>query len=828
MDEFEEILQDFLIESFELIEQLDQDLVELESRPDDLDLLNRIFRVAHTIKGASSFLNFDVLTHLTHHMENLLNMARHGDLTIDADVMDVILESIDLMKALLVRIRDSGVDGGLEIAHCVERLDAVANGTPLSAVAEAETSVPKAEAVVSPVQEEEEADYSGMSEAEVEAEIERLIAVRQAEDAAKRANKTSTPPMPEEEEPDYSGMSEEEVEAEIERLIAVRQAEDAAKRAQKSAQPEEPKAEAAPAPVVHAAPKPQNEPVAVKAAPAPRKAEPKEEGENRGSAAVEQTIRVDVKRLDHLMNLIGELVLGKNRLIKINDDVEERYEGEAFLEELNQVVSIVSLVTTDLQIAVMKTRMLPIGKVFNKFPRMIRDLSRELNKKIELEITGEETELDKSIVEEIGDPLVHIIRNSCDHGIETPDIRLASGKEESGTIHLKAYHEGNHIVIQIIDDGKGLDAEMLKQKSIEKGIITEKEADLMSEKEAFGLIFRPGFSTAAQVTSVSGRGVGMDVVKTNIEKLNGMIDIDSEVGKGTSMKLKIPLTLAIIQALLVGVQEEYYAIPLASVLETVRISKDEIYTVESRSVMRLRDEVLSLVHIGDIFEVERVFDNSEHAYVVVLGLAESKIGLIVDSLVGQEEIVIKSLGEYLKGIEGIAGATIRGDGGVTLIVDVAALMQMAKSVKSTVGQENEGKGRIGAKNKASDYTVMIVDDSKTDRTIMRKALEPMGITLVEATDGVEALNILKQGDYMFDGMLVDIEMPRMDGYTLAAEIKKYNKYKNLPLIAVTSRTGKADRMRGVESGMVEYITKPYSPEYLMNVVKRNIKFNEGL
>ncbi len=421
-----------------------------------------------------------------------------------------------------------------------------------------------------------------------------------------------------------------------------------------------------PAPVPTPAPAAAAPVAAPKAAPAPRKAEPKEDGESRGGAAVEQTIRVDVKRLDHLMNLIGELVLGKNRLIKINDDVEERYEGEAFLEELNQVVSIVSLVTTDLQIAVMKTRMLPIGKVFNKFPRMIRDLSRELNKKIELEITGEETELDKSIVEEIGDPLVHIIRNSCDHGIETPDIRVAGGKEEGGTIQLKAYHEGNHIVIQIIDDGKGLDADMLKSKSIEKGIITEKEADAMSEKEAFGLIFRPGFSTAAQVTSVSGRGVGMDVVKTNIEKLNGMIDIDSEVGKGTSMKLKIPLTLAIIQALLVGVQEEYYAIPLASVLETVRISKDEIYTVESRSVMRLRDEVLSLVHIGDIFEVERVFDNSEHAYVVVLGLAESKIGLIVDSLVGQEEIVIKSLGEYLKGIEGIAGATIRGDGGVTL------------------------------------------------------------------------------------------------------------------------------------------------------------------
>lgn len=832
MDEFQEILQDFLVESFELIEQLDQDLVELESRPDDLELLNRIFRVAHTIKGASSFLNFDVLTHLTHHMENLLNMARHGDLVIDANVMDVILESIDLMKALLARIRDSGEDSGLDVAACVGRLDVVANGTPEEAV-----EAPAAVEVKATAPAEEEADYSGLSEAEVEAEIERLIMVRQAEDAAKRAAKQADTPKSEE-EADYSNLSDAEVEMEIERLIAIRQAEDAAKRSAsgnkgESSVPEEKKEQVAeiqsppvPSPVAKAESSPTAQPAA---APVPRRSEPKEESESRGGAVVEQTIRVDVKRLDHLMNLIGELVLGKNRLIKINDDVEERYEGEAFLEELNQVVSIVSLVTTDLQIAVMKTRMLPIGKVFNKFPRMIRDLSRELKKNIELEITGEDTELDKSIVEEIGDPLVHIIRNSCDHGIESPETRLAAGKPEIGTIRLKAYHEGNHIVIQIVDDGKGLDTDMLKVKSIEKGIITEKEAEMMSEKEAFGLIFRPGFSTAAQVTSVSGRGVGMDVVKTNIEKLNGMIDIDSELGQGTSMKLKIPLTLAIIQALLVGVQEEYYAIPLASVLETVRISKDEIYTVESRSVMRLRDEVLSLVHIGDIFEVERVFDSSEYAYVVVLGLAESKIGLIVDSLVGQEEIVIKSLGEYLKGIEGIAGATIRGDGGVTLIVDVAALMQMAKSVKSTIGHESsEKKARSGVKNSSSDYCVMIVDDSKTDRTIMRKSLEPLGITLIEATDGVEALNILKQGDHAFDAMLIDIEMPRMDGYTLAAEIKKYNKYKQLPLIAVTSRSGKADRMRGVESGMVEYITKPYSPEYLMNVVKRNIKFNEGL
>jgi len=793
MDEFQEILQDFLVESFELVEQLDTDLVELENTPEDLELLNGIFRVAHTVKGASSFLNFDVLTHLTHHMEDVLNKARHGDLIITPDIMDVILESVDLMKALLVVIRDTSTDAGIDVAACVVRLDKISGGDGEVPVVEAQAA-PEPEPVATPEPEPADSD-----------------------------------------EPDYDNMSDDDVEAEIQRLLSERQVQDKAKRQAKIdageavSPPPEVEAEPTPvevAPIVATPPPPPPPPAAPTPAPSGGNEAPKAAAPAKKAPIVEQTIRVDVKRLDHLMNLIGELVLAKNRLIKINDDVEERYEGEEFLEELNQVVSIVSLVTTDLQIAVMKTRMLPIGKVFNKFPRMIRDLTRELNKKIELEIEGEETELDKSIVEEIGDPLVHIIRNSCDHGIEIPDIRVASGKSETGTISLKAYNEGNQIVIQIDDDGKGLDADMLKNKALEKGLISEKEADNMSEKEAFLLIMKPGFSTAAAVTNVSGRGVGMDVVKTNIEKVNGIIDVESEIGKGTSMKLKIPLTLAIIQALLVGVQEETYAIPLASVLETVRISTDEVYTVEGKSVMRLRDEVLSLVHISDIFEVDRVMDGGEHAYVVVLGLGAQKLGLIVDTLVGQEEIVIKSLGEYLKGIEGVAGATIRGDGGVTLIVDVVALMDMAKSVKASVVQNSASAAAqiTLEKTKASDYTIMIVDDSKTDRTIMRKALESLGVTLVEASDGQEALNTLKTSDYNFDAMLIDIEMPRMDGYTLAGEIKKYNRYKNLPLIAVTSRTGKSDRMRGVESGMVEYITKPYSADYLSSVVQRNINF----
>ncbi|MDA3966671.1 MULTISPECIES: hybrid sensor histidine kinase/response regulator [Helicobacter] len=790
MDEMQEILEDFLIEAFEMIEQLDQDLVELETRPEDLDLLNRIFRVAHTIKGSGSFLNFSVLTHLTHHMEDVLNKARHGELIITPDIMDVILESIDFMKKLLNAIRDSGTDANTgmdnDIANVIERLDAVSKGeTPAGSSDEAPTEEVQQETAETPIEEEPELDYANMSAEDVEKEIERLLNKRQEEDKKKREAKRAK--------------------GELDAIQAPSEVtEDKPATA--------PAAKQTPAPVAPKATTPKTE-----AKPAAKQAENKAP-----ATAVEQTIRVDVKRLDSLMNLIGELVLGKNRLIKIYNDVEERYEGEKFLEELNQVVASVSMVTTDIQLAVMKTRMLPVGRVFNKFPRMVRDLSRELGKNIELIISGEETELDKSIVEEIGDPLVHLIRNACDHGIESKEERLATGKPEQGTVDLKAYNEGNHIVVEIKDDGKGMNPEILKAKGIEKGLISEKEADTMTDKDAYSLIFKAGFSTAKTITNVSGRGVGMDVVKTNIEKLNGIIDVDSVYGEGTTLKLKIPLTLAITQSLLVGVQEEYYAIPLASVIETVRISQDEVYLVEGKSVLRLRNEVLPLVRLADIFGVDAVFDNSEQAYVVVIGLAENKIGVIVDFLIGQEEVVIKSLGSYLKGIEGIAGATIRGDGRVTLIVDIAAMMQMAKQVKVSINKLMQESERKKEKNSPSDYKVLIVDDSMTDRAIMKKSLKPLGITITEATNGLEALEIIKTGDNVFDAILIDIEMPKMDGYTLAGEIRKYAKFKNLPLIAVTSRTSKTDRMRGVESGMTEYITKPYSAEYLTNVVKRNI------
>ncbi|WP_273897897.1 chemotaxis histidine kinase/response regulator CheAY2 [Helicobacter pylori] len=802
MDDLQEIMEDFLIEAFEMNEQLDQDLVELEHNPEDLDLLNRIFRVAHTIKGSSSFLNLNILTHLTHNMEDVLNRARKGEIKITPDIMDVVLRSIDLMKTLLVTIRDTGSDTNNgkenEIEEAVKQLQAITSQN-LEGAKERTKEAP---------------------EKEVKEEIkEKTKEEVKANKTPTAENPASDNPLADEPDLDYANMSAEEVEAEIERLLNKRQEADKERRAQKK---QEAKQEVTP---TKEAPKTETP----KAPKTETKAKAKADTEENKalSIGVEQTVRVDVRRLDHLMNLIGELVLGKNRLIRIYGDVEERYDGEKFLEELNQVVSSISAVTTDLQLAVMKTRMQPVGKVFNKFPRMVRDLSRELGKSIELIIEGEETELDKSIVEEIGDPLIHIIRNSCDHGIEPLEERRRLNKPETGKVQLSAYNEGNHIVIKISDDGKGLDPVMLKEKAIEKGVISERDAEGMSDREAFNLIFKPGFSTAKVVSNVSGRGVGMDVVKTNIEKLNGIIEIDSEVGVGTTQKLKIPLTLAIIQALLVGVQEEYYAIPLSSVLETVRISQDEIYTVDGKSVLRLRDEVLSLVRLSDIFKVDAILESNSDVYVVIIGLADQKIGVIVDYLIGQEEVVIKSLGYYLKNTRGIAGATVRGDGKITLIVDVGAMMDMAKSIKVNITTLMNESENTKSKNSPSDYIVLAIDDSSTDRAIIRKCLKPLGITLLEATNGLEGLEMLKNGDKIPDAILVDIEMPKMDGYTFASEVRKYNKFKNLPLIAVTSRVTKTDRMRGVESGMTEYITKPYSGEYLTTVVKRSIKLEGG-
>ena len=391
---------------------------------------------------------------------------------------------------------------------------------------------------------------------------------------------------------------------------------------------------------------------------------------------VDSTIRVDVGRLDNLMNLVGELVLGRNRLTQIAMQSNQEHEGTPLAKTLADTSSQIDFITTELQMAVMKTRMVPVAKVFNKLPRLIRDLMKETGKDIDLQIVGEETELDKTIIEELNDPLIHIIRNAADHGIESPDVRSEAGKTRRGTVKVSAAHEGNHIVIAIEDDGHGMDPEKLKQKAIEKGLITEAQAREMSKRDAFNLIFGAGFSTAAKVTNVSGRGVGMDVVRTNIAKLKGIVEIESEVGGGSKFIIKLPLTLAIIQALLVSANKEIYCIPLASVLEVVRVRSSDISTINGREVVRLRNSVLPLARIGQVLGTTRDGEHVEWIYIVVVGLAEQRLGIVVESMIGQKEVVIKSLGGYLGSVSGIAGSTILGDGQVIMIIDVAEFMRL--------------------------------------------------------------------------------------------------------------------------------------------------------
>ncbi|MGD0590175.1 MAG: chemotaxis protein CheA [Bacteroidota bacterium] len=392
--------------------------------------------------------------------------------------------------------------------------------------------------------------------------------------------------------------------------------------------------------------------------------------------AVDTTIRVDVGRLDDLMNLVGELVLARNRLSQAAHSLTEKYERLDMSKQIADVSSQIDFVTTELQMAVMKTRMVPIEKVFSGLPLVAREVMRAIGKEVDLQIYGKETELDKSIIEELKDPLIHMIRNAVDHGIESPEERKSKGKPAQGIVVVNAERDGNYILITMEDDGRGIDIEKTKRKAIEKGLISEIEAAEMSKSDALNLIFIPGFSMKQEITNVSGRGVGMDVVKTNIAKLKGIVEIDSNLGIGTIITLKVPLTLAIIQGLLLKVVDEIFAVPLSAVLEIVRITPEEIYSIQGREVIRVRDTILPLARMSDIIGKNRTVQQSTVSYVVIVGWAEKRIGLLVDSLQGQKEVVIKTLGNYLGDVPGIAGSTILGDGSVILVIDVGRFIEL--------------------------------------------------------------------------------------------------------------------------------------------------------
>jgi two-component system chemotaxis sensor kinase CheA len=627
-DEMQEILNDFLTESTEMIDVLDQRFIALESDPNNADLLNEIFRAMHSMKGSAGFLGFNHLVDVTHRAESILNKMRQGDMAVVPAVINVILETVDVVKAIMADIRQTGTDNNVPTDAMAKKLDDVLAGN-IGAAA----TTPKAPP-----------DEGGRPHAKHEAGSQ---APRHAAPAPEPA------PAP------HATIGEILVE---EGLATKEQVFDALTQQQKQGDAKQPLGELL---------------IQAKAITERALDQALHKQEKQPKATEEdQTIRVETRRLDSVMNLVGELVLGRNRLIKIGGILEQNHEADPQVRALSETLTQLNLVTTDLQLAVMKTRMLPIKKVLAKLPRMVRDLSQKLGKQVRLETHGEETELDKSVADEIGDPLVHLVRNAIDHGIEMPTERHEKGKPSEGTLRIAASQEGNSIVIRIQDDGRGIPLDKVKAKALAKGLISEAELAAMEPREVVNLIFLPGFSTAEKVTDVSGRGVGMDVVRTNIRKMNGTVEIESEQGKGSLITIKLPLTIAIIQALMVEVERATFAIPLSSVIEAVRITKSDIKTINGREVLHLRDRVLPLLRLAQEFELP-VDPKRERFNVVVAALGDRRIGVIVDELRSQEEVVIKSIWDYLESIKGISGATITGDGKVVLILDISELVENA-------------------------------------------------------------------------------------------------------------------------------------------------------
>lgn len=649
-----EIFESFVVETKETLEKLDLDLVKLESSPEDADLLNEIFRSFHTVKGTSGFLGLVKMQALTHRLEDILNKLRKGEAKLNSGIMDSILAGYDNLGELL-EVVEINKNEDFETEQIIGDLENILKEIgneevkPNENFDASEPKVIECETVdkIEEQKSEEVKDKQAESFLEDFDEEEIQRAFIENNKKLKEENKSGLAITTDEivvidESQPVKNSAKQEVELELNLGSKDNQIKKIDKPENKIENPK-----------------------------------PNKSTDNKllNKTAVEQTIRVDVERLDELLNLVSELVLGRNRLTQLNTDVAIKYEGTELARNLGDTSRQIDLLTTELQLAVMKTRMIKIGKVFNRFPRLVRDLSKETGKEINLVIKGEKTELDKTLIEEINDPLVHLIRNSVDHGVESPEEREIAGKSRKGTITLSAEHEGNHIIISILDDGKGINPDIIKEKAVSKGIITREKADELTKQEVFNLIFAPGFSTAERVTNVSGRGVGMDVVKTNVSRLRGIIDIDSEVGKGTKIDIKLPLTLAIIQGLLVKVSGETIILPLSSVIEVVKFPKKDIYEVNKTECIKLRERVLPLVNIDNfLFHSDRLKTEHEEQFIVVVGLAEKRYGIKVDDLIGQKEIVIKSLGKYLGNIDGVAGSTIMGDGSVVMIADVSEII----------------------------------------------------------------------------------------------------------------------------------------------------------
>jgi len=751
----EDILQDFLVEAGEILERLSQQLVDLEQRPDDKNLLNAIFRGFHTVKGGAGFLSLTPMVECCHLTENLFDILRNGKRTVTSELMDVVLQALDSVNTQFEIVSARGelppVDPALiaalerlvsceDLADAPEAVSAPVETPPPPApvkaapapaapqgditddefemLLDAISDAPAAKPAAAPVAAASTSNSDEISEDEFDALLDQLHGKGKGPGAASVA----PPPVPAAAAPAPAiaggdEITEDEFEAlldqlhgkgkgpgekapapsaaasatasapapaagsssdlinddEFEALLDQLHGKGKGPGASAAAHPAPaPVAPAAPATPPAAAPKPAVRAEAPKvetpkaAAPAPAPAAPA--GDKEGAAAVETTVRVDTQRLDDIMNMVGELVLVRNRLVRLGNTSTN--------EALVKAVANLDVVTADLQTSVMKTRMQPIKKVFGRFPRVVRDLARNLKKEINLELVGEETDLDKNLVEALADPLVHLVRNSVDHGIEFPDVREANGKPRVGQVVLSAEQEGDHILLCISDDGAGMDPVKLRRVAVEKGLYDEDTAARLSDLEAFNLIFAPGFSTKKEISDVSGRGVGMDVVKTKINQLNGSVEIQSVLGKGTRFIIKVPLTLAIMPTLMIMLGQQTFALPLVSVNEIFHMDMSKSHVVDGQDCIAIRDQAIPLFYLKDwLIKNGSASSRQPFAHVVIVTVGTRRVGFVVDQLIGQEEVVIKPLGKMLQGTPGMAGATITGDGTIALILDVPSLLR---------------------------------------------------------------------------------------------------------------------------------------------------------
>ena len=716
----DEILQDFLVEAGEILEQLSEQLVELEQSPQDFDLLNAIFRGFHTVKGGAGFLAIDALVEICHSAEDVFNILRQGDRQVTADLMDVILQVVDIVNDMFGQVR-AGQMPGAAPEDLLARLKAYARADSGQAeqvltVAEEKEPITESFSPQDLVAQEFEAmlevddstvpPESNADDEISEDEFEDLLDALHGKGASPTPQQAPTPaadddlitedefenlldelhgkgkfkaPVTSSKPASDSGdITEEEFEQLLDELHGkgkfdssiVQQAAELPSSGSHAAAKLEPKPEPKPEPEVLAG---TNE--------KPKVHEEKNVTKNLTKDAVTEkvkpvtpqadtTVRVDTQILDDIMNMVGELVLVRNRFQTLKANLE----GD---EQLAKAISNLDVVTADLQLAVMKTRMQPIKKVFGRFPRVVRDLARNLKKEIRLELIGEETDLDKNLVEALADPLVHLVRNAVDHGIEMPDEREAKGKPREGVVILKASQEGDHIQLSIQDDGKGMNPDVLRRKVVEKGLMDEESAARLDDKECYNLIFLPGFSTKTEISDVSGRGVGMDVVKTRITQMNGVVEIDSAEGKGSNIIIKVPLTLAIMPTLMVKLGGQAFALPLASVLEILDLDLSKTNKVDNQLVVMVRNKALPLFYLSEWLVNDPNYSQNKRStssHVVVVNAGGRQVGFVVDQLIGQEEVVIKALGAQLHGLEGLAGATITGDGKIALILDVPGLM----------------------------------------------------------------------------------------------------------------------------------------------------------